>query len=456
MMSLRATADHWTRLANAVLRPDGKEAVAFALCGVARRDRTTFVVRDVITLDDDAYLERAQDRVTWRTSAIVPILERAAREHLAVLKVHGHPGGYERFSDLDDASDASLAASVGSWCDDAPYLSAVMLPGGQVLARTYEGGSIQTLDGVDVVGDDLTFYARGEHTTTPEFAHRIEQVFGKRTLSLLRRLRIAVVGCSGTGSIVIEQLARNCVGELILVDPDVVEEKNLNRIINATREDAERKRPKVDMLAAAIERMGLGTRVEPHAVDLFTPEAIRAVSSADVVFGCVDTVDARHLLNQLSSFYVLPYFDLGVKLEADGAGGVEQVCGSVHYLRPGGGSLLTRRTYTLDAVQAAALRRTDPAEYAARLREKYIRGVNEDRPAVISVNMLVASLAVNDFLARVHPYRHEPSSTYAIQRVSLSHDIYRHDSDPTTCAVVSRNLGRGDVTPLLNLAELSE
>jgi hypothetical protein len=456
MTFLRATAEQWTGLTEAVLHADGREAVAFALCGVARRDRVTYVVRDIIALDDDAYLERAPDRVTWRTSAIVPILDRAAREHLTVMKVHGHPGGYDRFSELDDASDTSLAASVASWCNDAPYLSVIMLPGGQVVARAYDGGSIQPLDGVDVVGDDLVYYTRADHGTTPDFAQRIEQVFGKRTLSLLRTLRIAVVGCSGTGSIVIEQLARNCVGELILVDPDVIEEKNLNRIINATREDAERKRPKVEMLAAAIERMGLGTRVEPLAIDLFTPAAVRAVSSADIVFGCVDTVDARHLLNQLCSFYVLPYFDLGVKLEADGAGGVEQVCGSVHYLRPGGGSLLTRRMYTLDAVQAAALRRTDPVEYAARLREKYIRGVNEDRPAVISVNMLIASLAVNDFLARVHPYRHESSSAYAIQRVSLSHDIYVHEADATTCQVVGRNLGRGDVTPLLNLAELSE
>ena len=49
-------------------------------------------------------------------------------------------------------------------------------------------------------------------------------------------MSIAVVGCSGTGSPVIEQLARLGVGRLVLVDPDRVEEKNLNRIVNATRE----------------------------------------------------------------------------------------------------------------------------------------------------------------------------------------------------------------------------
>ena len=51
----------------------------------------------------------------------------------------------------------------------------------------------------------------------------------------LQNLSVAVVGCSGTGSPVIEQLARLGVGRLLLVDPDVVKVKNLNRILNTTR-----------------------------------------------------------------------------------------------------------------------------------------------------------------------------------------------------------------------------
>ena len=452
---LRVGAHHWQRLTAAVLPPDGKEAIAFALCGIARRERTAFLVRDVVTLPEDAYVERTPERVTWRTTAIVSLLDRAARERLAVMKLHAHPGGYDRFSDLDDVSDASLVSTVASWCGDVGYISGVLLPDGRLLGRAYVDGAHVALDGVDVVGDDLAFCPRAD-VAVPDFAGRIAQVFGTKTLSLLQTLRVAVVGCSGTGSVVVEQLARNAVGHIILADPDAVEERNLNRIINAMRADADHRRPKVEMLKEAITRMGLGTTVEAYSTDLFSPEVVRAVSSADVAFGCVDTIDARHLLSQIASFYVLPYFDLGVKLEADGQGGIDQVCGSVHYLRPGGGSLLSRWTYSLEDVQAAALRRTDPAEYEARLRAKYIRGGSEDRPAVISVNMLVASLAVNDFLARIHSYRHEPSSTYAVQRVSLSHDIFVHEADDTTCAVVGRNLGRGDVAPLLNLPDLSE
>jgi hypothetical protein len=167
-------------------------------------------------------------------------------------------------------------------------------------------------------------------------------------------------------------------------------------------------------------------------------------------------VDARHLLSQIGSFYVLPYFDLGVKLEADGKGGVDQVCGSVHYLRPGGNSLLSRGVYTLDEVRAAGLLHRDPRYYSDQVKRGYIRGVVERRPAVISVNMLIAALAVNDLLARLHPYRVEGNQSYAVQRVSLSHDLFEHETDGDPCPVIGRNLGRGDIEPLLNQPELSE
>lgn len=87
----------------------------------------------------------------------------------------------------------------------------------------------------------------------------------------MRQLRVAVVGCSGTGSIVVEQLARLGVGHLILVDPDVVEYKNLNRILNSTNEDAALRRSKVEVMARAIARMGLGTTVELHQANLLAP-----------------------------------------------------------------------------------------------------------------------------------------------------------------------------------------
>jgi hypothetical protein len=65
-----------------------------------------------------------------------------------------------------------------------------------------------------------------------------------------------------------------------------------------------------------------------------------------------------------TTFYVLPYFDLGVHLGADGQGGIDEASAAVHYLQPGRSSLLSRGAYTLARVRAENLRRTDPQAYA--------------------------------------------------------------------------------------------
>jgi hypothetical protein len=49
----------------------------------------------------------------------------------------------------------------------------------------------------------------------------------------------------------------------------------------------------------------------------------------------------------------------------------------------------------------------DPAAHARQVKDGYIKGVPANRPSVISVNMFGASLAVNEFLARLHPFREE-------------------------------------------------
>src|SRR2546422_10875199 len=109
--------------------------------------------------------------------------------------------------------------------------------------------------------------------------------------------------------------------------------------------------------------MGLGTEVIPLAHNLCEPDVVRAVAACDVLFGCMDGVDGRHLLNRLATFYLIPYFDVGVKLESDGRGGIDQVCGTVHYLQPGRSSLFSRGMYTLEQLRAAGLRRSDPRAY---------------------------------------------------------------------------------------------
>jgi len=458
-IKLRLTQRDHAVLRSHLLPGDGLEAVAVALCGRRRsRHRHVLTVKSVVPIPYDECKVRTPDRVTWSTQRLVPLLEEASRRDLAILKIHSHPGGYPQFSTVDDESDADLFNSVFGWTDsEFPHASAVMLPEGRMFGRAIlQDGSFQELDSIMVPGDDLQFWVAQGTAESPAFAQRHAQLFGSGTIRRLRRMAVAVVGCSGTGSPVVEQLARLGVGRLVLVDPDRVEDKNLNRILNASREDAYLRRHKVEVVACAIARMGFDTEVEIIPEDLATPRAVKAVAECDAVFGCMDGVEGRHLLNRLAAYYVMPYFDIGVKLEADGKGGIDEACGAVHYIRPDGSTLLDRNVYTNDQLRAAGLRRTDPKAYREQVRVGYIHGIQEDRPAVISINMQMASAAVNEFLARLHPYRLDGNEDFAVIRTSFMHRMDYCEREQDAPGQFFPHIGKSDVRPLLSMPELSE
>jgi len=454
-MKLRITGRQHARLASHLYPGDGREAVAVALCGRRAGAAPVLCVKSVTLIPHAACTVREPDRVTWPVGLLRPLLDEAADRALAVVKFHSHPGGHPAFSAQDDRADRELFDAVGNWLDGpAPHASVVMLPGGGYFGRSITpAGAFAPLASTAVVGDDLRYWFPEPASSgpVPEFARRHAQAFGAGTTAVLRRLAVAVVGCSGTGSPVVEQLARLGVGRLVLVDPDAVEEKNLNRIIHATMADAQGGRAKVDVAAAAVRRMGLGTAVDAVRGHLLAPDVVRRVAECDVVFGCTDSAEARHLANRLAVFYAMPYIDVGVRLEADGAGGISQICGTVHYLQPDGSSLLSRGAITMDAVRAEGLRRTDPAAYRDQVASKYITGVREDRPAVVSVNMHYASLAVLELLARLHDYRADGNAPFARLGSSLTDPRFEPvgpDGDP--CPVLAKHVGRGDVSPLLD------
>ncbi|GIK49908.1 MAG: thiamine biosynthesis protein ThiF [Alphaproteobacteria bacterium] len=462
-VTLALSGDQNEHLRRFLFPGDGKEAVAIVLCG--RRDgerRHRLVAREVHAIPYKHCLKRTTTMVTWSPDYIDSILERAASERLSVIKVHSHPNGYAAFSETDDDGDARLLPMIRGWVEaDILHGSAVMLPDGQMFGRILREGGFEPIDCISVAGDDLHFwYADRGSAGVPSFAASHAQAFDEGTIERLQRLSIAVVGASGTGSPTVEQLMRLGVGEIVSVDDDLTEERNVNRILNSTMQDARDKRAKVDVLGDAIERTGLGTRVVRLKKNLWDPDVVRAVAQCDIVFGCMDTVDGRYLLNAISSFYNIPYFDIGIRLDAvrDGAnrGRIREVCGTVHYVRPGRSSLMSRGLFTMKQVAAAGLARNDPAAHGQQVKDGYIAGALNHRPAVISVNMFGSSLAVNEFLARLHPYREEHSSQHASVTFSLASMELISDPEDGICSILSGSVGIGDATPLLGLMELAE
>lgn len=456
--SLRMTEGQESQLKKHLFPGDGKEAVAIALCGrLCTANNTVFLVNQ-IHLIPHGLCVREEGYLKWPVNNIIHMIEKAEKAGLAIMKIHSHPGGHPGFSELDNRADKELFESVFSWLDsEKPHISTIMLPN-RIFGRViHDDMSTQSLSRVSVIGSTLKAWDNSENpkTNVPEYLMRQEQLFGKATTRALSGLRVGVVGCSGTGGPVIEQLFRLGVKNIVLVDPDKIEEKNLNRIICSRLDDVKKQKHKTDIFKDYIKGVGLGTKINTHSSSLFDRRVIESIAECDFVFGCMDSIDGRHLLNRLTTFYLVPYIDVGVRLIADGAGGIEQICGSVHYLKPGGSSLLSRGVFTLENIRSANMQRTDPERYKNQLKEGYIKNANEDSPAVISINMLYASFAVNDFLSRIHPFKDDGNENLSFMYSLTQNEIYsRENSEP--CKALLKYVGRGDIEPLLDMPELSK
>jgi len=126
----------------------------------------------------------------------------------------------------------------------------------------------------------------------------------------LARANVLLIGVGGIGSPAALALARAGVGELGLVDPDVVEVSNLHR--QPLYDETDVGRPKVE---AAAERLGA---VAPHVRlviwrERFPAEAVRnALPRFAVVLDGTDTIAAKFAVNDAAVAAGVPLVHAGV------------------------------------------------------------------------------------------------------------------------------------------------
>lgn len=134
---------------------------------------------------------------------------------------------------------------------------------------------------------------------------RTQMLLGRQAMERLARAHVAVFGVGGVGAAVVEALARCGIGELTLVDEDIVSETNLNRQLIATREWIGK--PKVEAARARIESIHPDCRV--HALKLFytrdAPGAVQ-ISGCDCVVDAIDTVSAKVTLIERATELGIP------------------------------------------------------------------------------------------------------------------------------------------------------
>jgi len=444
-----------TQLRRHLFPGEGNESAAVLVCTKVPGDRQRLLAKNLILVPHKECSYRDEVSLTWPSSHIEDAIDIAEPEQLSIILVHSHPNGYPHFSDVDDHSDREIIPSIFEACGHL-HGTAVMLPSGVMFGRVYTPDlAVAPMDLISVVGPDLHYW--WEHGQLRPAARPM--AFTSAMTTELSSLTVCVIGVSGTGSIVAEQLSRLGFGRVILIDHDTVEWKNLNRILNTTKADADNNRPKVEVFAERVNTY----REEPFAVpvdsNILTRKAVLAAAQADVLFSCVDTHRGRSVADRIATAFLLPLIDVGVAIPTRDTGATKAIAeatGRIDYVYPGGSTLFDRGVYTAATLQAEALAESDPEAHAEQLKLGYIEDVQEQAPAVISLNMRAASACVMEFIARAYPFRHESNSLYARTRFMLAEAFEEFYAESEFKARLSPDLARGDREPLLNLPTLGE
>ena len=434
---------------------DGLEAAAILICTRTPGPRGRLLVRDAILVPHIACKSRERDAITWPGEYLEQAIDVAEPDGCVIVLIHSHPGGLFAFSAADDESDQRVIASLFH-AFGVLHGSAIMTTDGAIRARLYDSRLHERpVDLVTVSGNDLLYWWADCATDHGPGDRPI--AFTSGMTAELNRLSVLVIGASGTGSIAGEQLARLGFGRVQVVDFDRVEGKNLNRILNSSRADADANRLKVEVFAEAVNGYrGEGVAV-PVPASITTREAVLAAADCDVVFCCVDTLDARHMADLIATAFLLPLFDVGVVIPVRKSGdtfAVADVCGRIDYVQPGGSTLQDRGIYTPESLRGEYLHRVAPDAHQQELEAGYLRGLVEEAPAVITLNMRAASACVNEFIARAYPFRLEPNHFYARTEFSLAACEEEYFAETAFTCTPNPILARGNAEPLLGMPML--
>lgn len=442
---------HHEHLKHHLFPSDGLETAAILLCSKSSASR--LLVKHVMLVPYKLCKERLPDRINWPGTAIEEAIDVAEPEHLSIILIHSHPGGMFDFSSHDDESDHQVIPCIYQAVSkpDIMHGSAIMTADGAIRARIYKNDmSIEPVKFVTCASDDISLWS----PSVLKAVQKRPMAFTSEMQQDLNNLTACIVGASGTGSIVAEQLARMGIGKLILIDFDKTEFKNLNRILNSTIEDAKVGRLKTEMLASKILQYRDDIEIQCINSSIGCREAIKASGDADVIFCCVDSLEGRQICDRISSAFLQPLLDVGVTIPtrtSKGEPAIADVLGRIDYVYPGSTTLLDRGVYSPEGLRKEYLRLVDPKDFDIQVAEGYIKGMVEEAPSVITLNMRAASSCVMEFIARRYPFRHELNDKFNRLFFSIAESEEEYESHTTSNISQNELLARGLKEPLLGM-----
>ncbi|GAA4749368.1 hypothetical protein GCM10023229_32480 [Flavisolibacter ginsenosidimutans] len=273
-------------------------------------------------LDEESWITEIQAQYTSRMLALTET------HPYAVGFVHSHPLSFETgASPSDYEMEKYYAELLIPYTPGLPFASLIFAldkaNNFSATGRVYWSGEWYDVEKfiVDNMSVTLEDYTK-PNQLSEEALKRVQRLvsqFSVDSAQMLAGSTVGIVGASGTGSPCIELLARAGVGKLIIIDPEVFEDSNLERVHGSTYDDIVTGTEKVLIAGRHVKTINPDCEVILIRGRIPQSEVVDQLVTCNLVLGCTDLHSARVALSDIALRYLIPTIDVGVAMEgADG------------------------------------------------------------------------------------------------------------------------------------------
>lgn len=207
---------------------------------------------------------------------------------------------------------------------------------------------------------------------------------------------IAVVGVGGLGSVIAENLIHMGFQSVPLIDPDIVEITNLNRIVGAYYSDALESRLKVEVVGGHLRRINPDAVVEAYAVGIEDESVLPVLMRSDWIVVATDNHFSRYHAQRIALQLGVPLIAAGVNITVE-EGRIADWSGEVIVTRSGDGLCLNCLGRINPTLVAAYEHRADTIGDDL-VSKGYVTGQEVKEPAVKTLNSIVGGVAAEMLL----------------------------------------------------------
>src|SRR5438270_4008051 len=374
--SVAMTAQTRDTLCDLLLRRDGQEDLCLALYRPSTgRSRTSALIRTPIPPRDGDRI--VHGNVTVKAEYILRGAEAAHAEACGLVLLHSHPGG--RAWQGMSAPDRETEASYANLVREITGLPLV----GMTLAGRDRSWSARHWDrgvgrhvaptecvSVRVIGDRLAI-TWNDAIEPVSVANRRQvrtvSAWGETLQADIVRRRVLVIGAGSVGLDVALRLTASGLVHVTIMDFDVVQDHNLDRMVGATKRDVHLQRRKVDIARREGLRNATAAHPQIRVSDLSVcePSGLLEALDHDLIFCCVDRPWPRAILNSLAYTDLIPIIDGGIAIDTGSDGTMRNATWRSHVLRPGRPCMVCTRQLDMGLVALDIQGLLDDPDYIA-------------------------------------------------------------------------------------------